>query len=144
MSSIRRYVYAALLAITTLSFAPTLVSAQSPARGKFTLPHEVHWQSAVVPAGEYEFKYDPNDRAGVLTLSRMSGARVSFMVLVYDTDEARTNDLNRIVLESRPAGSYVSEMQLPLFGMTLRFAVPAAAGEKQMAKATTETLASDR
>jgi len=54
MKSIRRFVYAALLVLSALNFAPSLASAQDAA-GTFTLTHEVHWQSTIVPAGKYRF-----------------------------------------------------------------------------------------
>jgi hypothetical protein len=53
MTLIRKFAYATLLALTALNFAPSLASAQEPARGKFTLTHEVHWGDAKVPAGDY-------------------------------------------------------------------------------------------
>ena len=52
-STIRKFVYAALLAFATLNFLPSLAAAQEPAQGKFTLSHEVHWGNTIVPAGEY-------------------------------------------------------------------------------------------
>ncbi len=39
MTNIRKFVYATLLALSTLSFTPALASAQEPARGQFRLPH---------------------------------------------------------------------------------------------------------
>jgi hypothetical protein len=143
MSSIRKFVYATLLALTTLSFAPALASAQEPARGRFTLPHDVHWQNAVVPAGDYRFEFE-SDGFGVLRLNKLSGVRTGFMFLVSDTDVAKESDLSRLVLESTPEGSYVSAMQLPEFGMTLRFTVPSHPAEKQVARAVTAPLASGR
>jgi hypothetical protein len=137
MSSIRRFVYATVLALTTFNFAPNLASAQEPASGRFTLPHDVYWQNAFVPAGEYRFYYDPSAGLGVLTLSGLSGARNSFMFIVRDQDEAKPTDLSRLVLEKTSAGSYVEALQLPEFGMTLRFAAPSSMKEKQIAKAVT-------
>jgi hypothetical protein len=72
----------------------------------------------------------------VLNLSKLSGARAGFMVLVPVTEDAKTSETNRIVLESTGDGSYVSAMLLPQFGMTLRFDVPHLA-ERQVAKAGT-------
>ena len=137
MTSIRKFVYATLLALTSLSFAPSLAPAQEMAYGKFTLPHNVHWQNALVPAGEYRFSLDSNGAAGLLTLSKLSGTRTGFLLMVHDTDGTKSSDLNRLVLKATPEGSYVSAMQLPKFGMTLNFAVPSHATEKQVAKATT-------
>ena len=58
MKSIRKFAYAAVLTLSALNFAPSLASAQDEG-GKFTLPHEVLWQNAVVPAGEYRFSLQP-------------------------------------------------------------------------------------
>jgi hypothetical protein len=135
MTSIRRFVYAAMLVATTLNFAPSLASAQEPARGHFTLTHEVRWQNARVPAGDYEFTYNVSSIEPILTLTKISGTRARFNLLVPMTDEGKPGDTSRLVLESTPAGSYVSVMQLPEFGMSLHFAVPAHPAERQIAKA---------
>ena len=137
MTVIRKFALAALLAASALSLAPTVASAQQPAHGKFTLSHDVRWGSAKVPPGEYEFSFDPENASPVLILSKVSGAPTGFLMLVSSTEDSKRSDVNRLVLESTPEGSYVSEMQLPEFGMTLEFAVPSHAAERQMAKAVT-------
>ncbi|HYM77174.1 MAG TPA: hypothetical protein VE377_14470 [Candidatus Dormibacteraeota bacterium] len=139
MTTIRKFVYATLMAVTALNIAPALASAETPARGKFTLTHEVRWGNARVPAGEYQFSYNPDNLTPVLTLRKIDGMQTGFMLLVTTTNESKPSDLSRLMLESTPDGSYVSAMQLPDCGMTLHFAVPAHA-EKQLAKAAT-TLA---
>jgi len=141
MTTIRKFVYAALLAVTSLNFAPSLASAQERAHGKFTLTHDVRWQNALVPAGEYRFSLDSDGVAGVLMLNKISGARTGFLLMVHDTEDAKPSDISRLILEATPEGSYVSAMHLPEFGMTLKFAVPTLAAEK-LARATTTTLAS--
>jgi hypothetical protein len=143
MTNIRKFVYATLLALSALSFVPTLASAQEPARGEFKLPHDVHWSNAVVPAGDYRFSFEADGAMGMLTLSRISGPRAGFMFLVSNTYEVKPSaDLSRLVLETTPGGSYVTTMQLPEFGMTLHFPVPTHAMEKQIAKAGTAPMAS--
>jgi len=134
MTSIRKFAYAAVLAVTALNFAPNLASAEEPAHGKFTLTHEVRWGTAKVPAGDYEFSYDPDSVAPLLTLTKVSGATRSFMLIVPSREESKSNDLNRIVLETNSDGSHVSAMHLPECGMTLFFRAPHMP-EKQMAKA---------
>lgn len=141
MKTIRNFAYATLLAATTLNFVPALASAQETAHGKFTLSHEVHWGGAKLPAGEYEFSFDPYTGSKMLSLSKLSGARASYMVLVPDADDAKASDSNRIVIESTPEGSYVSALSLPEFGMTLRFTVPTVAVERTIAKAGTTVVA---
>jgi len=127
MTTLRRFVYSALLAATSLNFAPSLASAQDRAQGKFTLAHEVHWQNAVVPAGDYRFTLSSDGASGMLTLSKLSGSRTGFMLMVHDTDDAKPSDSSRLVLKTTPEGSYVSSMQLPEFGVTLNFVVPTVA-----------------
>jgi hypothetical protein len=134
MTSLRKFLHAGVLALTTLSLVPAL-AAQSP-RGKFTLPHDVHWQNAVVPAGDYRFSLDGNGSLGVLTLSKMSGTRTGFLFLVKDVDDAKTTDRDKLVLENTANGTYVSAMELPQFGMTLHFEVPLQGAGKQAAKTT--------
>ena len=144
MTTIRKFAYAALLAVISLSFAPSPASAQENARGKFTLTHDVRWQNTLVPAGEYRFSLDSDGPSSMLVLTKLSGARTGFMFMVHDTDEIKaSSNLNRLVLESTDEGSYVSAMQLPEFGVKLNFAAPKSP-EKQMAKVGTTTMASAR
>ena len=142
MKTIRNYVYAALLAVSALNFAPSLASAQEPAHGKFTLTHEVHWGNAKLAAGDYAFSFDPDNGSRMLSLSKLSGARTGYMVLVPDTEDTKPSDQSRLILEATPDGSYVSAMQLPEFGMTLHFTVPSHTPERQIAKAATTAAAS--
>jgi hypothetical protein len=141
MKSIRKFVYAAALTVSALSFAPTLASAQEAA-GTFTLTHEVHWQNAVVPAGTYNFSIEASGPAEMLTLRKIGGDGAGFMLLVTEAGVAKASDTSEIVVVSRPNGSFVQSMQLPMFGMTLHFAVPAETREVAQAIATTNASAS--
>jgi hypothetical protein len=135
MTSIRKFAYASLLALTTLNILPSWASAQEPAHGKFTLTHDVHWGNAYVPAGEYQFAFNAGDLPGVLMLNKINGPRAGFMLMVRDTDNAAPSDVNRLLLQSTAGGSYVSAMQLPEFGITLNFKVPSHTAERQIARA---------
>jgi hypothetical protein len=141
MKTIRNYVYAAMLAGTALNFAPSLASAQESAKGKFTLTHDAHLGNATLAAGDYAFSFDPDNGSRMLNLSKLSGARTGYMVLVTDTEDSKPSDQSRLILEATPDGSYVSAMQLPEFGMTLHFSVPPHT-ERQIAKAATTAAAS--
>jgi hypothetical protein len=140
MTSIRNFAYAALLAAATLNLAPTLASAQEPVHGKFTITHDVHWGKATLAAGDYSFSFNRAAISPVLNLTKLSGNPAGYMMLVPMTDESKSTDASRLVLEDTPEGSFVSALQLPEFGMTLHFSVPKAA-EKQIAKAGTLTAA---
>jgi hypothetical protein len=142
MKSIRKYIYAAALTLSALNFAPSLASAQEAA-GSFTLEHEVHWQNAVVPAGTYRFTMGAQGPSELLMVRDVSGHGAGFMLLVRDTEISQPSDVSRLVVVSRPGGSFVSSLQLPEFGMTLHFAVPAETREVAKAVATT-TLSAAR
>lgn len=131
MKSIRKFVYAALLLLSALSFAPSLASAQDAA-GAFTLTHEVHWQNTIVPAGRYRFSIGSRGPFEMLTLRNVSSTGASLMLIVLDTEVSRPSDLSQIIVVSRSGGSYVSTMRLPQSGLTLHFTVPA--GTREMAK----------
>ncbi len=137
MTAIRKFAFAALLAVTALNFAPSLASAQEPARGKFTLTHDVAWGIANIPAGDYAFSFDPAGISPVLTLNKLSGTRESFLLLVPATDSSKPTDPTELVLKTTAAGSYVSAMYLPDSGLTLHFAAPAHPAGKEMAKTVT-------
>jgi len=142
MKTIRNYVYAAMLAVSALNFAPSLASAQERVHGKFTLTHEVHLGTAKLAAGDYEFSFDPDTGTRMLGLSKLSGTRAGYMVLVPATEDTKPSDQSRLLLVATPEGSYVRAMQLPEFGMTLHFAVPSHTTERQIAKAGTTATAS--
>ena len=142
MSSIRRFVYAAVLAASALSLTPSLASAQDAA-GTFTLIHEVHWQNAVVPAGKYRFTMGTQGPSELLMVRDVSGHGTGFMLLVTDTEVSHPSDVSQLVVVSRPSGTFVSSLQLPEFGMTLHFAVPAETHEVAKTVATT-TLSAAR
>jgi hypothetical protein len=137
MNTIRKFAYATVLTLSALNFAPGLASAQDAA-GTFTLSHEVHWQNAVVPAGTYRFTIASDGPANLLTLR---SSRAGFVMLVTDTEDSKRSDLSRVVLVSRPQGSFVSAMQLPQFGMTLHFVVPEETREVAQAVATSAASA---
>src|SRR5215475_11797200 len=99
MTLIRKFGFAALLAASALSLTPVAASAQQPAHGKFTLPHDVRCGSAQVPRREYEFSFAPESPAPVLFLSKMSGVPAGFLMLVSFPGDSKPSDVNRLVLE---------------------------------------------
>ena len=140
MKSIRRFVYAALLSLSALSFTPSLASAQEAA-GRFTLAHEVHWQNAIVPAGDYRFTLESKGPYEVLALNKVSGSGAGFMILVTAADSSSAGSVSRLILVDRPDGSFVRLMELPAFGMTLHFVVPSEAREAAEAVASSTSSA---
>jgi len=140
MNVIRKFAYAALLTLSALNFAPSQASAQDEG-GRFTLSHEVHWQKAIVPAGKYRFVIDIAGPSKLLSLRQLGGEGASFMILVNNVADSQSTDLSRLVIVSGASGSFVKQMQLPEFGMTLHIAVPSETREVAQAAATTAVAA---
>jgi hypothetical protein len=138
MKSIRKFAYAALLAWSGLTIAPAPASAQDAA-GSFRLTHEVHWQEAIVPAGDYRFNLTANGPQELLTLRRMSGKGADFLLMIADVEASEALASSQIILVSRSGGSFVSEMRLPNSGITLHFSVPTERGEMPRTVASAAT-----
>lgn len=136
MTTLRKLIYTAALVLSTMSFMPSLASAQGTVHGRFALKREVYWQNAAIPAGEYSFSVDEN--SSLLILSKLSGPPAGYLLMVPIKDESKASDTNRILLETSASGSYVSAMQLPQSEVTLRFDVPSMP-EKRIARAETPT-----
>jgi len=124
MKSIRKFAYAALFTLSALTLSAVPAAAETVA-GRFTLAHEVHWQGSVLAAGAYEFSMGEEGATGLLTIRKIDGNRVGYIMLVRDIGSAQPNDPSRLVLVSTPSGSFVDRMELPEFGITLHFKVPA-------------------
>lgn len=133
MRSIGRFVYSVVLALSALTFTPSPASAQEM-HGSFTLSHEVRWQKYVVPAGDYRFEVQPKGPSAILQLRKVSGNNAGFLIMANNAESSKPSDLDRLVVVARPSGSYVSSMELPEFGETLRFVVPSESEE--VARAT--------
>ena len=128
MRSIGRFVYSAVLALSALTFTPSPAYAQEM-HGSFTLSYEVRWQNYIVPAGDYRFEVQPKGPSAILQLRKVSGNSAGFLILANNAESSKPGDRDRLVVAARPSGSYVSSMELPEFGETLRFAVPAESPE---------------
>jgi hypothetical protein len=129
MNMIRKYLYAAVLVLSALNFAPSFASAQDEG-GNFTLPHEVYWQGAIVPAGEYSFTLQSMGPSEMLMLRKISGASASFMLMANDTDVIGDADTARLIIAAKDGVRYISRLSLPQFEVTLHFAVPRVTGKE--------------
>ena len=76
-----------LMAICAFSAA---ANAEPLFVGKFTLPYEVHWGQAVLPAGQYFIRMDSSSSSA--TVRSVKGDRTAFMVppIVADNERGGT------------------------------------------------------
>jgi hypothetical protein len=129
MRSIRKFAYAAALAVTIFCVEPTLVAAED-ARGVFTLTHEVHWQKYVLRPGNYAFSIKSVGSAEFLMLRGRDGTGTDAMLMVNDVETPKQDEVSQLVLVSREGKSFVSTMELPGYDMSLHFAVPPEKAQK--------------
>jgi hypothetical protein len=129
------------LAIATLGFVAACgfakpVSAQGYA-GTFTLPVEVRWQNATLPAGEYTFSMASSGFPCTVIIRGKDNAAVVMSVGKSDKVSGETSEL---VIERRGHTRFVREMYLAEIGLHLRYAVPSREKEELLAQgpATTE------
>lgn len=137
MNFVHKLVSTLALSLLALGLSSTVASAQT-ARGTFTLTHDVRWQNASVPAGEYQFSLESRGPSELMTLRQRDGAHASFMLLVGSASPSAGASLDRLVLVSRGGKSYVRTLELPYYGIALHFTVPAEGTELALAGEHTE------
>jgi hypothetical protein len=123
MRSIRKFAYAAALGLSLLAVHPTLAIAED-AHGSFTLSTEVRCQKITLQPGKYTFSVKTIGPSDFLTLHRTDGDHHSVMLMASDVEMAKSNSESRLLLVQRGGQRFVSEIALPEYEMTLRFAVP--------------------
>jgi hypothetical protein len=121
MITIRRF--AVLLLLVTSGAVAS--SAQQEMHGRFSLPYEVKWQAAQIPAGQYQFWIRPQGLGGMLRLEKLDGDRRFFAMAVprVEACEQHPGD-GQLVLQSISGQSVAVTMQLPEFGALVKFDAP--------------------
>jgi hypothetical protein len=99
----RTFARTALLYLGAIIFTNLPALAQST-RGAFTLPHEVHWQSCVVPAGDYRFSIETRGPSQLLILHENGGDH-NFLLMSNSTRKISASDVSRLTLVSRQGQS---------------------------------------
>ena len=92
--------------------------AQNGIAGRFTLLHEIRWQNATLPAGDYTFKAE--SRHSPMIVSGPNGSVFELASVV----EHKSDGPSVLKLERRSGGFYVSELDLPQADMQFRYRVP--------------------
>jgi hypothetical protein len=140
MTSFRnRMLMMAAVALVVVCVSAGLASAQSVAKGSFTLASEVRWQGATLPAGDYTFRMDSVASPVRIRLQGPSGG--AFIVATV-SDDCDGGKQSLLTIEHRGGRSFVSEMYLASIGQRLKYAVPKAPKEVQLAQGpvTTEKI----
>ncbi|HEY7210049.1 MAG TPA: hypothetical protein VH477_07230 [Bryobacteraceae bacterium] len=106
-----------LLGLAGLLFTAGLVRGADFA-GKFTLPREVRWGTAVLPAGDYTLSVNNNTTYGLVTIRQ--GTKHIAMVMPQGADTTGLEGGSSLQI----VGARVKSLHLAPAGMTYTYAVP--------------------
>jgi hypothetical protein len=131
MTSLRnRMLVIAAFALAAVCASATPAAAQGVYKGSFTLPHEVRWQNATLPAGDYTFELKSLDTPSLITLKGPNGSR--FIPALVANNQA--SEQSMLVVEMRGSVAAVTELHLSGIGRTLRYAAPKAPKDVELAQ----------
>jgi hypothetical protein len=95
-------------------------AAQNKVLGSFTLSHEIRWQNANLPAGDYTFSMDSHSRMSPMIVTGPNG---SVFELASVISESKAGGHSALILERRGGTFVVSEMDLTEAGLQIRYCV---------------------
>jgi hypothetical protein len=121
-----------MLTILTLAMCASAAAANAQSvTGKFTLPYEVHWGTAILPAGEYTITMDSIDSA---TLVHSATNSQSFFTRMPTMDNSTKHPMG-LVITSFQGERRVRSLNLPQYGRSLIYEPVTKAEREQLAKA---------
>jgi hypothetical protein len=125
------------LGLFTICASASQAAAQNTVKGSFTLSHEIRWQKATLPAGDYTFSI----RSTIgKDLMRVNGPNGSVFELGSVISNCHSDQASILVLERRGQTFFVREMDLNGIGLQLRYNVPKIPkNEKELAQEPAST-----
>jgi hypothetical protein len=135
MKSLRnRIVVIAAFALAAVFASAVPASAQVAFHGSFTLHHQIRWQNATLPAGDYTFEMQS------LATPRITlrGPRGPQFITASVADE-KVIGKSMLVVETRGNESCVRELRLAPIGRALRYSVPKAPKDVELARGPVTT-----
>ena len=116
-----RIVAIATFGLIAICTSASSASAQNAFQGKFTLPDDVRWANATLPAGDYTFSLSSTTMPGRVFLQGPNGGA---FILTSVIDERNEGDSSKLTLEHRDGISFVRSMYLADLGVELTYRVP--------------------
>ena len=96
-------------------------AAQDAAKGSFTLPSDVRWQNASLPAGDYTFSLKSTATPAQIIVRGDNSAAMVMTSVISDRSEGQQSFL---IIEHRGGSRFVRELYLAPIGVHLRYSVP--------------------
>jgi hypothetical protein len=123
--SIKAKLFAAVV-LATCVFT-VAANAQPSFEGRFTLPYEVHWNRAVLPAGEYSIQVDAKGMPAVVHSTSTGKSVNTHLPILADLEKGAA----RLTVTISGNERRVRSMNLPQIGKSLIFE-PLTATEREM------------
>jgi hypothetical protein len=120
----------ASVALAAIFASATPAAAQKAFKGSFTLTHEVRWQNAMLPAGDYTFEMKSISGPSLITLKGPNGSRFIPALVMSE----KISEQSMLVIETRGSISAVTELRLSSVGRSLRYAAPKAPKDVELAQ----------
>jgi hypothetical protein len=116
-----RIVAIATLGLIAICASASSASAQNAFQGKFTLPNDVRWANARLPAGDYSFSLSSPTMSGRVFLQGPNGGA---FILTSVIDNRNEGDSSKLTIEHRGGSSFVRSMYLADLGVELTYSAP--------------------
>jgi len=116
------------IALMALCASATPASAQNAFKGSFTLPEDVRWANASLPAGDYSFVLPSNSVPAQIVLQGPNGGA---FIMTSATDKRQDGDVSKMTIERRGATRFVRDIYLADLGLHLRYRVPSLPKEER-------------
>jgi len=137
MKSLRNRILAiSVFALAAVCASAIPASAQAAYRGSFTLTHAVRWQNATLPAGDYTFQIESLSLPAKMTVKGPNGSQFVTAIVVNE----KASEQSMLIVENRGSSSAISELRLAAIGRSLRYAVPKAPKDVELAQVTREQI----
>jgi hypothetical protein len=104
-------------------------SAQVAFQGKFTLSHQVRWQKATLPAGNYTFEIQSLATPRIV----LRGPNGPQFINGFITDQKAVGH-SMLVVENRGNQSCITELRMAPIGRSIRYSVPKAPKDVELAQ----------
>ena len=114
-----RIVAIATFGLIAICTSASSASAQNAFQGKFTLPNEVRWGDASLPAGDYTFSLKT-----MFNQVSLQGPNGGAFILTSVIDERKEGDSSKLTIEHRGGTSFVRSMYLADLGVELTYHAP--------------------
>jgi hypothetical protein len=133
--------FARILAIVSVGLAAACVaaspaSAQQIFKGSFTLPEQVRWANADLPAGDYTFTLGSQALPAEIVVTGPNGR---CFVMTSSVDTKNTDESSNLKIERRGGARFIKELYLADLHLKLNYRAPSMPKNQELAKGPVST-----